>query len=532
MVAKNRTRPSLTDRYLGAGAATLALVGIMEKAVAESPKVYGDLAKKLASKNCDVVAAYRAFLARRRQKTGTSPSSDVFELFIDDISPSPENDQIYRPIDPADPEVIELSKSIRAHGLREPIVVTVDGWILSGHRRYCASKLAGLTKVPCRIEPLNREADRDEFVRLLREYNRQRDKTADEKLREELVSINPTDAYQSLLDYREANAQVELPAMKIVGRKIRCRITDAKQPFLDAILAVLNDRRQYWPLSDRQIHYALLNNPPLKHASKPESIYRNDVKSYKSLTELLTRARLAGRISMQAIADETRPVITWKVHRNTRGYIRQELDGFLKGYWRDLMQSQPNHIEILGEKNTLLSMLKPVAMKYCIPLTVGRGFASLPPRYEMAQRYRKSGKQNLVLLIVSDFDPDGEEIAHSFARSMRDDFRIYGIHAVKVALTSEQVADYGLPPNMLAKETSSNYAKFVKKYGENVFEVEALDPEQLQDALQTAIDSVIDVDSFNSELEREEQDAAFLEATRHRVRDSLKGIDFGSDGEP
>jgi len=35
------------------------------------------------------------------------------------------------------------------------------------------------------------------------------------------------------------------------------------------------------------------------------------------------------------------------------------------------------------------------------------------------------------VLIVSDFDPDGEEIAQSFARSLRDDFSISTIKPVK-----------------------------------------------------------------------------------------------------
>ena len=71
-------------------------------------------------------------------------------------------------------------------------------------------------------------------------------------------------------------------------------------------------------------------------------------------------------------------------------------------------------------------------------MTSGRGFCSLPPRYETAKRYRASGKQKLVLLIVSDFDPDGEEIANSYARSFRDDFDIDDVHAVKVALTARR----------------------------------------------------------------------------------------------
>lgn len=448
----------------------------------------------------------------------------IGECPIDELKPSPENDRLYRPVDVDDPEIIALAESIAEHGVREPLVATLDGWILSGHRRHAAARLAGLKTVPCRIEPIRRSDDIDQFVKLLREYNRQRDKTADEKLREELVSANPDEAYEALLAHRRQQAQVAAPSLAIVGYKKRCEITGAKKPMLDAILHVLEQRREFWPLSDRQIHYALLNDPPLRHARKPDSTYVNDKRSYQSLTELLTRARLSGFVPMEAIADETRPVVTWDVHRDSRGFIRRELDGFLKGYFRNLMQSQPNHIEILGEKNTLLSILRPVAMRYCIPLTVGRGYSSLPPRHALAERYRRSGCEKLVLLIVSDFDPDGEEIAHSFARSMRDDFFVENIHAIKVALTAEQVERYRLPPNMTAKEQSSNYKKFVARHGRQVFEVEALQPAQLQDELRRAIDAVIDVPAFNAELDREKQDAAYLSGVRTTVHKTLHGL--------
>ena len=39
------------------------------------------------------------------------------------------------------------------------------------------------------------------------------------------------------------------------------------------------------------------------------------------------------------------------------------------------------------------------------------------------------------------------------------------------------------------------------------------------------IDSVIDVDAFNRELDAEEKDAAFLEGVREACRKSLKGIE-------
>ena len=286
---------------------------------------------------------------------------------------------------------------------------------------------------------------------------------------------------------------------------------------------MLEERREFWPLSDRQIHYALLNDPPLIHASKPNSRYINDSEgsSYESLTELLTRMRLTGMIPFEAIADETRPVADWNIDRDVSGFISRELDLLLKGYWRDLLQSQPNHIELIFEKNTLLGILRPVAQAYTLPYTSGRGYCSLPPRHAIAERFRKSGKQKCILLMISDFDPDGETIAWSFARSIRDDFGIGSVEGVKVALTHEQTQKYKLTPDAKAKKGSSRWAEFVEKYGENVFEVEALEPAVLQQIVRDAIDSVLDIGTFNAELDREKQDAANLDGIRKRAHKAI-----------
>src|SRR5207244_13084840 len=71
--------------------------------------------------------------------------------------------------------------------------------------------------------------------------------------------------------------------------------------------------------------------------------------------------------------------------------------------------------DLVAEKLSVSSIIRPVAADYCIPLTIGRGYSSLPPRHAMAERYRKSGKDKLVLIVASDFDPEGEDIPHSFA---------------------------------------------------------------------------------------------------------------------
>jgi hypothetical protein len=454
-------------------------------------------------------------------------SSELGHVFIlkrlSELKPSPENDMLYRPVRPDDPEIVAMAASIAKLGVRDPLVITLDDYILSGHRRYAAAALAGLESVPCRVEQVKRGDP--EFLLLLREYNRQRVKSLDEVVREEVLSADPEESHRLLIEYRRQQAMLHTKTVEIEGIKRRAEISGAKQPFLDAILSILDENADFWPMTDRQIHYQLLNDPPLKHASKPDSRYANDQPSYKATCELVTRARLAGLIDWDAIHDPTRPVTTWRRYESVAPFVRAELDGFLKGNYRDYQRSQPNHIEIIGEKNTIEGIVRPVAMAFGIPFTIGRGYCSLPPRQEMSQRFYDSGKDNLVLLVLSDFDPEGEDIAQSFARSMRDDFHISTIHLIKVALTGDQVQTLNLPPVMQAKRTSSRYERFTARHGNDVYELEAIPPSQLQAILRNAIDEVLDVEAFNAEVEQEKKDAALLGVVRHQVHTLLGDLE-------
>src|SRR5262249_28025168 len=227
---------------------------------------------------------------------------------------------------------------------------------------------------------------------------------------------------------------------------------------------------------------------------------------------------------------ETRPVITWDVHASPAPFIRRELEGLLNGYARDLMRSQPNHLEIVGEKLTVEGIIRPVAMDFCIPYTIGRGYASLDPRRKMYKRFKASGKEKLIILTLADFDAEGDNIPHSFARSMRDDFGIAAIVPIKVALTHAQVQGAGLQPNRL-KESSSRAKWFREQYGLDTYELEAVPPATLQSYLREAINSVLDVNAFNAEVEAEKRDAAHLAAVRRRALAFLRQVEAVHGGE-
>jgi hypothetical protein len=126
---------------------------------------------------------------------------DLHRVLVSELKPSPENEKLYRPVRPDDPEIIALSKDIAKEGILAPLVITIDGYIISGHRRHTAAREAGLEDVPCMIESFRREDDPDRFQKLLAKHNMQRRKNLGEDLRE-TVTLDEGDNCRRLEEHR------------------------------------------------------------------------------------------------------------------------------------------------------------------------------------------------------------------------------------------------------------------------------------------------------------------------------------------
>jgi hypothetical protein len=455
----------------------------------------------------------------------TAKKQDISYFSTNDIRPASENSLIYEKFAPhADEDDFKLCMSIKQDGIREPLHISQDGEILSGHRRHAAARMLGLGTIPCIVAGFAFKdlcpADR---LRLLSLYNKQRNKSHAEQLREAMLEIQPDQAYSNLLLDRAERRQVDIDHNVNMGSsKGRARITT--RGFLRAAQKVIESEKEYWPLTVRRVHYLLLNDPPLRHDKKPGSTYQNDLASYKASTNLLLRARLTGDIPHAAIEDETRPVKVLTIYQTPADFIKDETERFLRYYARDLLRGQPHHIEILVEKNAIRKIVELVADEYCVPCTTGRGFSSLTPRWKMVQRFLRSGKEKLILLILSDHDPDGQEIAASFPRSLRDDFGLMNVISHKVALSGDDIREHNLPSDLEAKPSSPNYKKFVDKHGVHVAELDAAPVALLQEKLRDAIEGCLNMDLFRAELAKEKEDAVFIAAKKQMVVKALGGI--------
>ena len=472
-------------------------------------------------------------------------AKDIRWIPISQIHPAPENDSLYGPIDPCDPKIQQMATEMRQQGkCRTVLTLSRDFYVMDGHRRLTAAKLAGITKLECRIDPML-HAD-PQFVQELVRFNNQRIKSNDVLFREAIVSTSKGDAYEQLKKARAKLSDTntsDIEEIRFTEHRGHNPITVFRVPFLQAVIKILNANRRYWPLTDRVIHYRLLNDPPLRHSSKDgritrrgtpsqDSTYVNTKESYNAAVRLLKDARLDGYIPWEAIDDPTRPVTIWDVHDSTQPYVEAELNDFLRRYSRNLLQSQPNHIELFAEKKTLSAILQPISMKYCMPMTIGSGCCSIAPIQKLAERFKKSGKEKLIVLTIADFDPAGIMIARSFTQRLRDYFGITNVDARRVALTQDQIENYALPVGgNINDKDDVNKKTFRAQFGEDTYEVEALDPADLEAIVEEAIEQTIDIDAYNHEIEREEADSQFLQAKRKMIMEYAASLPSVAEDE-
>jgi ParB/RepB/Spo0J family partition protein len=117
---------------------------------------------------------------------------------VADLKPHPDNLRIYG--DAADAELVE---SIRTKGVLEPLLITLDNLIVSGHRRWRAAQAAGLTEVPVVVITT---ADELDIIEALVESNRQRVKT-NEQLGREAKALRDVEKQRAERRRREGAAK-------------------------------------------------------------------------------------------------------------------------------------------------------------------------------------------------------------------------------------------------------------------------------------------------------------------------------------
>ncbi len=117
----------------------------------------------------------------------SASNEEIVELNLSDLRPNP-----YQPRKVFDEEALnELALSIKEHGVFQPIIVkkSIKGYdIIAGERRFRASKIAGLEKIPAIV----REFTDDQMMEIALLENLQR---------ENLSAIEEATAYKAMIEH-------------------------------------------------------------------------------------------------------------------------------------------------------------------------------------------------------------------------------------------------------------------------------------------------------------------------------------------
>ena len=283
-------------------------------------------------------------------------------------------------------------------------------------------------------------------------------------------------------------------------------------------------QKQGLKLTLRQLYYRLVARDLFSDSRKwvlagnkkwvrhPEGT-KNAEPNYNWLGALISDARIAGLIDWEGIEDRTR-----SLGINSRWGVPQDIiNSAAASYNNDLWRWQAIRPEVWVEKDALEGVVATACQPLDVPYFSCRGYTSQTAVWEAAQRmirYRSrrvsyDGKhtrpngqefrQKIVVLHFGDHDPSGIDMT----RDIRERLELFvgePIEIRRIALNMDQVEEYNPPPNP-AKSTDSRFRSYLEKYGDESWELDALEPQVLVDLVRFHIHKVMDKQRFQEAVD-------------------------------
>jgi hypothetical protein len=282
---------------------------------------------------------------------------------------------------------------------------------------------------------------------------------------------------------------------------------------LNKVQDVLNELHEYKPLTLRQVYYQLVSNGDID----------NTKSQYTMLSQLVKWARIEGCISWDDIEDRVRSYRDLAGWMTADTFIEQEVDNFLQGYRREVLQSQDKYIEIWIEKDALASIFTRAALPYRVPVVVCRGFSSVSFLNDYKKRLHANRHYKPVLLYFGDFDPSGMAMLESMQVTIEQEMGIKGVEFKRVALSKDDIYKYKLPHDWKALKLKDTRApKHLAAHGALAVELDALRPDILTQKIKDSIINEIDVTLLDAELYEQNEDLKELSKLRDKVLHAIK----------
>lgn len=235
---------------------------------------------------------------------------------------------------------------------------------------------------------------------------------------------------------------------------------------------------QGFALTLRQLYYQFVSR----------DLIPNNIRSYKNLGSVINDARLAGLIDWDHITDRTR-ALKKNSHWNDPGDI---IKSAASSYRIDMWARQKNRPEVWIEKDALIGVIESTCQELDVPYFSCRGYTSQSEMWTGAQRIESvlEKKQTPYILHFGDHDPSGKDMT----RDIMDRLSLFVGHKIgltRMALNMDQISKYKPPPNP-AKLTDSRSTAYVAAFGNESWELDALDPKVITGLIKAAVNSFKD----------------------------------------
>ena len=296
--------------------------------------------------------------------------------------------------------------------------------------------------------------------------------------------------------------------------KIQYKEIAFKQKNLDLIElvngVVTEYSKQGYELTLRQVYYQLV----------ARGYIENNERSYKNIGNLINDGRLAGLIDWNSITDRTR-----NLRHNSHWDRPQDVIYSAKySYLLDKWEGQPNYVEVWVEKDALVDIIGQACNPLDTPYFSCRGYTSQSEMWTAAQRFiRQKNREGRYIIHLGDHDPSGIDMT----RDIQERLEMFGadVYVKRVALTMNQVNTYNPPPNP-AKITDSQCGKYIDQYGDESWELDALEPQMLTKLITNEVTALRDNAIYQAVCDREAAEKWELETVAGRYP---KVIAFLSD---
>lgn len=281
--------------------------------------------------------------------------------------------------------------------------------------------------------------------------------------------------------------------------------TAAHRDIIEQANAICADyARQGFDLTLRQLYYQFV----------ARALIPNTQQSYKRLGSIINEARLAGLIDWNYIVDRTRNLRGLGHWGSPDEIIRNAAGGYRTERWAN----QPNRVEVWIEKDALVGVITGICQQYDVDYFSCRGYTSQSEVWGAARRLRRyeDAGQKTVIIHLGDHDPSGVDMS----RDIADRLALFGSTAevIRIALTMEQVAQYNPPPNP-AKLTDSRANGYISLYGDDSWELDALDPATLAQLIGDHISEWRDEAQWENDTAAMEAERELLTAVSRRWDD-------------